>query len=381
MSGHVVLAFGPNEAAYVRGLIEHFSRADIPVWTYEGGESEDEWVQVLRPRIDTCAAFVPVVTPAALSSGLFQRQVARAFEMGKPVLPLLLDGVPYGQLAIVPGEDVRGGRLPSDAYLARLGEVLGRPAPIEREARSAGWRHNSGPVAGVMALLALTAAVLLYLPMVETFDVYPPAVWTWLPNLSGPVASIIAAVAVYRFRTWMFPATVAVIVSASAIFQRILTEADLIRVGEFWYLLWLVPQSLLLLGALARNRGRASTFVVRPLRRIARIATLALVIYAVITYGVYFPYWNFIIHDLAALVMTYLPCVVLLFQASWENQRRARVVGMLAASAYSALGLAPMLRPTMDITATNTTFIVLRVALLACALVALLLHRREPQWP
>ena len=100
---------------------------------------------------------------------------AGALQLGKPVLPLLLDGDRFLELLSIQDETVTGGRLPSDAYLARLRALAGmavRPsAPTTRPTtpllapgdlpagRVVAWGNNHNGQASVPRGLAGVVAV------------------------------------------------------------------------------------------------------------------------------------------------------------------------------------------------------------------------------
>src|SRR5262249_19546698 len=75
----------------------------------------DRFASVLQAQIDTCAAFLVVLTPASVESAWVYREVSHAIHREKRVLPLLLQKCdPHLLLSGLHHEDVTRGQLPTD---------------------------------------------------------------------------------------------------------------------------------------------------------------------------------------------------------------------------------------------------------------------------
>jgi len=147
----IVVSFDRAAALpYVDGLARHLRAAGLPVW-YDAHEGGDErWAQVAA-RIQSCAAFLVVMTPGAERSAWVTGEVNYARQCGKPILPLLLDGAPFASLAGFPVEPVTGGALPSAGFLAHL---RGLVPPQEKKSRA-------GLVIGITAAVVAVVAVIV----------------------------------------------------------------------------------------------------------------------------------------------------------------------------------------------------------------------------
>jgi hypothetical protein len=118
---YVFISYSRNEQAYARRLAAYLRDEHcVPVWMDDEIAMGDRWDTVLQKKIDGCAALIVVMTPAAASSHWVAEEVAHARNLGKPVLPLLLDGKPFFGLATVHHEDVRGRVMPRPGFLATL---------------------------------------------------------------------------------------------------------------------------------------------------------------------------------------------------------------------------------------------------------------------
>ena len=124
MPGHVFVSYSHGDSEYVRALVAFLRGHGHDVWLDEGIDVGSQWIAVIRGQVDTCAAFVPVMTPAADGSTWVARELERADAFNRPILPLLLEGQPLGSIAGVQFEDVRGGRMPSQRFLDRLASVV-----------------------------------------------------------------------------------------------------------------------------------------------------------------------------------------------------------------------------------------------------------------
>lgn len=75
---------------------------------------------MVRDRIDTCAAFVLVMSANADRSDWVAEEIDYARRQTRPILPLLLDGGVFFGFSRTQHDDVTGGALPSARFLTRL---------------------------------------------------------------------------------------------------------------------------------------------------------------------------------------------------------------------------------------------------------------------
>lgn len=123
---HVFISYSRRQQAYARRLAAHLdTRHGIPVWIDDELITGDRWENVIKARIDECAALVVVMSRDAEASEWVGREIARAQSKGKPVMPVLFDGEVFFRLADVQFEDVRGGVLPGERFIAALRRATG----------------------------------------------------------------------------------------------------------------------------------------------------------------------------------------------------------------------------------------------------------------
>ncbi|GAB3000599.1 toll/interleukin-1 receptor domain-containing protein [Saccharothrix stipae] len=167
----VFLSYSRRQQPYARALAGHLRERGVPVWLDDELISGDRWEQVIRDRIDGCAALVVVMTPDAEESAWVRRELSRAQDRGKTVFPLLLEGEVFFRLADVQAEDVRGGAMPGDRFVGALLRLVGVP--------------EAGPVLRVRAPAVTRPADL---PAAKSA---PHLVWTLgPPGAAGRVVSV-----------------------------------------------------------------------------------------------------------------------------------------------------------------------------------------------
>jgi len=135
--GHVFVSYGRADSSYVRRLVAYLTRSGVDVWFDNDIPTGDRWKTVLEERVTSCRALLLVMSPDAGHSAWVAKEVTLARDLGKRVLPLLLDGEILFGLDPVQVEDVRGGRMPSPALVEQLQGMAPRRSVI---------RHLIGPV-------------------------------------------------------------------------------------------------------------------------------------------------------------------------------------------------------------------------------------------
>ncbi len=138
-SSHVFICYSHRDGgSYAEQLARFISDAAIPVWFDKEIHSGNRWSKIIQDRIDTCAAFVVVMTPAADESEWVEREIARARAKRKTILPLLLAGEPFFSLSNIQYEDVTHRRMPSAALLDRVRTLVGQSATAAMSTQDSG---------------------------------------------------------------------------------------------------------------------------------------------------------------------------------------------------------------------------------------------------
>jgi hypothetical protein len=144
VGGHVFISYSrTGDGAYVRQLADHLHENGIPVWYDREIIHGDRWTTVIRDKIDTCVAFVVVMTPDAERSEWVDIEIAEARHADRPILPLLLRGQRFFTLANVQYQDVTDGRMPGPSFTAALRALLPASTPPDKPGPS-DRRVNNG---------------------------------------------------------------------------------------------------------------------------------------------------------------------------------------------------------------------------------------------
>lgn len=370
VAGHVFVSYSRSDGEYVRSLVRYLTSAGIEVWTDDGIDHGDRWMETIRDRIDSCGAFIPVMTPSAESSTWVEREIIRADEMGKPILPLLLSGKPFFQLSHVQHEDVSGREMPSRRYLERLGEVLGLDSPIvvpppqpqpapsrpstssrpsppsmlspayvprpyrrTRRCWSTAWRalwvlavgeswmSNRSRVRLAVTRLALLAvvvvAIMTFAPLADATAVDR---LLWLSAI-GPAAVACAGAAARR--EWMFSTWVAMVIAG-----RWAVELTSIP-SEAANLVMALVLGILVVGNRSHHWPRALLF-----RTFAVVASIVVAVdWAYQGLSEEHDWWPALLDQLR----WFLPSIAVLAQLSWEDDRGARRVSGAMVATFGAV--------------------------------------------
>jgi ATP-dependent Clp protease, protease subunit len=127
VAGHVFISYSRDDRDYVRRLAGLLVDSGVPVWIDDDIDYGEAWVHVICEKIDSCSAFVPVMTPSSWASTWVAREIARAEVARRQILPVLLDGPVFFTLRHLQCEDATGGRLPTGRFVRRLSSLSSLP--------------------------------------------------------------------------------------------------------------------------------------------------------------------------------------------------------------------------------------------------------------
>jgi hypothetical protein len=126
VGNHVFVSYARADKTYVDGLVAYLRGLGVDVWNDADINYGARWTTAIRESIDTCAAFVVVMSLNAAGSRWVEREVLRAQEHGKRIFPLLLSDRPLFAVNELQHEDVRGMRMPSLRWVEGLGVTESR---------------------------------------------------------------------------------------------------------------------------------------------------------------------------------------------------------------------------------------------------------------
>ena len=163
--GHIFISYSHKDTAYAHALAESLHGMGFEVWIDERLDYGSQWPQELQKQLDSCSAFILIMSPRSYASEWVQSELQRAKRKLKPVFPLLLEGdEPWLSVESTQYYDVRGGVSPDAKFYTALKNVMSTtPAartlkkPKESRARltdkSSGLRM--GIIIGTIGILLL----------------------------------------------------------------------------------------------------------------------------------------------------------------------------------------------------------------------------------
>jgi DNA-binding response OmpR family regulator len=122
--GHVFISYSHKDSDYTHKLAEEIERHNIPVWIDDRIDYGTRWPHVIQEKIDTCAAFVLIMSDHARASDWVNNELTYAMTKGKKVFPLLLKGETWLAVTSIQHADVRNRRLPKESFYKTLLDAL-----------------------------------------------------------------------------------------------------------------------------------------------------------------------------------------------------------------------------------------------------------------
>ena len=200
--GHIFISYSHKDTTYAHGLADHLRNMGLDIWMDERLDYGSQWPHEIQKYLDTCDAFILIMSPRSFASDWVQSELQRAKRKAKPVFPLLLEGDgPWLSVESTQYYDVRNRKLPDDEFYSDLKQaVSGRgTTPTLSQSPASGKKTGRGPVGilaaiGGIALLSicLVAGTLLFRQVAD--NRFPSAVPTGLENITPPAAFTMTAI-------------------------------------------------------------------------------------------------------------------------------------------------------------------------------------------
>lgn len=133
---HIFISYSKQDIEFVRYLRALLENEGFAVWMDEARLTPSaRWWKDIEKNIDSCSAFVVVMSPDAYESDWVEREILRAERKKKPLYPVLLAGDPWSRLANIQFEDLRAGlrSRPSKHFLDSLRQKIapGKPRAVQ----------------------------------------------------------------------------------------------------------------------------------------------------------------------------------------------------------------------------------------------------------
>lgn len=123
---HVFISYSRKDQAYARRLAKAIRKRGFDVWIDDRIDYGERWWHEIENAIETCGAFVVVMTPDSKQSQWVLREILLTQRNEKPIFPILLKGQVFSILIDLQHVDVTDGSLPPVDFYRRLARILPR---------------------------------------------------------------------------------------------------------------------------------------------------------------------------------------------------------------------------------------------------------------
>ena len=124
ISGHVFISYSHRDSDFTHKLAEEMERHNIPLWIDDRIDYGTRWPHVIQEKIDSCKAFVLIMSDNARASDWVNNELTYAISKGKKIYPLLLKGDTWLAVASIQYVNVRNRKMPDESFYKRLLDAL-----------------------------------------------------------------------------------------------------------------------------------------------------------------------------------------------------------------------------------------------------------------
>jgi hypothetical protein len=121
LMGHIFISYSHRDTDYANQLTEMLRASGFNVWIDTRLNYGAKWPRELQTQLDTCDAFILIMTAQSFESDWVQSELMRAKRKSKPIFPLLLEGdEPWLSVETIQFYDVHGGKLLDNRFFSSL---------------------------------------------------------------------------------------------------------------------------------------------------------------------------------------------------------------------------------------------------------------------
>ncbi len=107
---HIFISYSKQDIEFTRYLRTLLEAEGYAVWVDEARLTPSaRWWKAIEQNVETCSAFVIVMSPNAYESDWVEREILLAEKEKRPIIPVLLAGEAWSRLANIQHVDMRGG--------------------------------------------------------------------------------------------------------------------------------------------------------------------------------------------------------------------------------------------------------------------------------
>jgi hypothetical protein len=123
--GHIFISYSHKDTKYAHALADHLKSRGFNFWIDERLDYGSQWPHEIQKQLDSCDAFLVIMTPRSFASEWVQSELQRAKRKLKPIFPLLLEGdEPWLSMESTQYFDVRGEMFPDAKFYSALQRVV-----------------------------------------------------------------------------------------------------------------------------------------------------------------------------------------------------------------------------------------------------------------
>lgn len=127
---HIFISYSHMDSDYANRLARWLEQKGFVPWIDERVDYGTQWPRVIQDYLDSCGAFIVVMSPRSYQSEWVQNELARAQTKKKPIFPLLLEGDIWLSVQATQCVDVREQGLPPEKFYKRLSKVVPPEAKV-----------------------------------------------------------------------------------------------------------------------------------------------------------------------------------------------------------------------------------------------------------
>lgn len=129
---HIFISYSHKDTTYAHGLADHLRNLGFDIWMDERLDYGSQWPLEIQKQLDSCDAFILIMTPRSFASDWVQSELQRAKRKLKPIFPLLLEGdEPWLSVESTQYYDVRGGVYPDVKFYSAIKRVVSTSQNIQ----------------------------------------------------------------------------------------------------------------------------------------------------------------------------------------------------------------------------------------------------------
>lgn len=125
--GDIFISYSHKDTKYAHSFADRLQGMGFDVWIDERLDYGSAWPQEIQKQLDSCTAFIVIMSPRSFESEWVQNELSRAKRLKKKIFPLLLEGNgPWLSIESTQYADVRNGNFPDEKFYIDLEEVVPR---------------------------------------------------------------------------------------------------------------------------------------------------------------------------------------------------------------------------------------------------------------